>query len=94
MVWLRLQEAGLPLWLRPYEVLCTSNNTSLIELVPNTLSLHAIKARSLPGTSLRAHFTARYGEVSSGLGRCRCCEHSLRHCITAWHPVMGIWIGQ
>ena len=66
------QEAGLPLWLRPYEVLCTSNQTSLIELVPNTLSLHAIKARSLPDTSLRAHFTARYGEVRTLPQRLSC----------------------
>ena len=58
------QEAGLPLWLRPYEVLVTSNRTSLIELVPNTLSIHAIKAKSPANTSLRAHFIARYGLVS------------------------------
>jgi len=58
------QEAGLPLWLKPYEVLVTSNRTSLIELVPNTLSIHAIKAKSPANTSLRAHFIARYGLVS------------------------------
>jgi phosphatidylinositol 4-kinase len=57
------QEAGLPLWLRPYEVLVTSNRTSLIELVPNTLSIHAVKAKSPANTSLRAHFIARYGAV-------------------------------
>ena len=59
----RQQEAGLPLWLRPYEVLVTSNRTSLIELVPNTLSIHAVKAKSPANTSLRAHFIARYGAV-------------------------------
>ena len=58
------QEAGLPLWLRPYEVLVTSNRTSLIELVPNAVSIHAIKAKSPANTSLRAHFIARYGLVS------------------------------
>ena len=58
------QEAGLPLWLRPYEVLVTSNRTALIEMVPNAPSLHTIKSRSPPGTSLAAHFFAKFGRVS------------------------------
>ncbi|KAK9162615.1 hypothetical protein Syun_003517 [Stephania yunnanensis] len=37
------QEAGLPLWLRPYEVLVTSSYTALIETIPNTASIHSIK---------------------------------------------------
>ena len=57
------QEAGLPLWLRPYEVLVTSNRTALIEMVPNAPSLHTIKSRSAPGTSLAAHFFAKFGRV-------------------------------
>ena len=58
-----IQEAQLPLWLRPYEVLVTSNRTALIELIPDSLSIHTIKAKSLPGTSLRDHFMARHGQV-------------------------------
>ena len=58
-----LQEAQLPLWLRPYEVLVTSNRTALIELIPDSLSIHTIKAKSPPGTSLRDHFIARHGQV-------------------------------
>ena len=61
-----LQEAQLPLWLRPYEVLVTSNRTALIELIPDSLSIHTIKAKSPPGTSLRDHFNARHRQV-----RCR-----------------------
>lgn len=33
------QEAGLPLWLRPYEVLVTSSYTALIETIPDTVVL-------------------------------------------------------
>lgn len=33
------QEAGLPLWLRPYEVLVTSSYTALIETIPDTVCL-------------------------------------------------------
>lgn len=58
-----LQETQLPLWLRPYEVLVTSNRTALIELIPDSLSIHTIKAKSPPGTSLRDHFIARHGQV-------------------------------
>ncbi|KAL0039390.1 hypothetical protein WJX79_005779 [Trebouxia sp. C0005] len=56
------QEAQLPLWLRPYEVLVTSNRTALIELIPDSLSIHTIKAKSPPGASLRDHFIARHGQ--------------------------------
>ena len=33
-------DSGLPLQLRPYEVLVTSNRTALIQLVPDSLSIH------------------------------------------------------
>lgn len=58
------QEAGLPLWLRPYEVLVTSSYTALIETIPDTASLHAIKSRHPNITSLREFFTDKYKENS------------------------------
>ncbi|KAJ4715294.1 Phosphatidylinositol 4-kinase beta 1-like [Melia azedarach] len=58
------QEAGLPLWLRPYEVLVTSSYTALIETIPDTASLHSIKSRYPNITSLRDFFVAKYQENS------------------------------
>ncbi|XP_057418596.1 phosphatidylinositol 4-kinase beta 1-like isoform X2 [Lotus japonicus] len=58
------QEAGLPLWLRPYEVLCTSSYTALIETIPDTASLHSIKSRYHGISSLREFFIAKYQEDS------------------------------
>ncbi|XP_061970249.1 phosphatidylinositol 4-kinase beta 1-like [Populus nigra] len=58
------QEAGVPLWLRPYEVLCTSSYTALIETIPDTASIHSIKSRYPDITSLRDFFVAKYGENS------------------------------
>ncbi|XP_052620227.1 phosphatidylinositol 4-kinase beta 1 isoform X1 [Lactuca sativa] len=58
------QEAGLPLWLRPYEVLVTSSYTALIETIPDTASLHSIKSRYPDITSLRDFFIAKYQENS------------------------------
>ncbi|AES72851.2 phosphatidylinositol 4-kinase beta [Medicago truncatula] len=58
------QEAGLPLWLRPYEVLCTSSYTALIETIQDTASLHSIKSRYLNISSLREFFIAKYEEDS------------------------------
>ncbi|CAN6466485.1 unnamed protein product [Victoria cruziana] len=60
------QEAGLPLWLRPYEVLVTSSYTALIETIPDTASLHAIKSRFPNITSLRDFFSAKFQENSPG----------------------------
>nr|XP_043614981.1 phosphatidylinositol 4-kinase beta 1-like isoform X2 [Erigeron canadensis] len=59
------QEAGLPLWLRPYEVLVTSSYTALIETIPDTASLHSIKSRFPDVLSLRDFFIAKYQENSS-----------------------------
>ncbi|OMO57128.1 hypothetical protein CCACVL1_25977 [Corchorus capsularis] len=59
------QEAGLPLWLRPYEVLVTSSYTALIETIPDTASLHSIKSRYPNISSLRDFFSAKYQENSS-----------------------------
>ncbi|CAA0823310.1 Phosphatidylinositol 4-kinase beta 1 [Striga hermonthica] len=58
------QEAGLPLWLRPYEVLVTSSYTALIETIPDTASLHSIKSRFPNISSLRDFFVAKYQENS------------------------------
>ncbi|KAG0464661.1 hypothetical protein HPP92_018825 [Vanilla planifolia] len=58
------QEAGLPLWLRPYEVLVTSSYTALIETIPDTASIHSIKSRFSNISSLRDYFVAKYEENS------------------------------
>ncbi|XP_042492203.1 phosphatidylinositol 4-kinase beta 1-like isoform X2 [Macadamia integrifolia] len=58
------QEAGLPLWLRPYEVLVTSSYTALIETIPDTASLHSIKSRFPTISSLREFFVEKYEENS------------------------------
>ncbi|XP_020246312.1 phosphatidylinositol 4-kinase beta 1-like [Asparagus officinalis] len=58
------QEAGLPLWLRPYEILVTSSYTALIETIPDTASIHAIKSRFPNISSLRDYFISKYEENS------------------------------
>ncbi|EFN58631.1 hypothetical protein CHLNCDRAFT_34245 [Chlorella variabilis] len=66
-------EAQLPLWLRPYEVLPTSNRTALIEMVPNAPSIHALKSKHAPGTSLRDHLAAKFGVGSAAFQRAQRC---------------------
>lgn len=58
------QEAGLPLWLRPYEVIVTSAYTALIETIPDTASIHSIKSRFPNISSLRDYYVAKYEENS------------------------------
>ncbi|VTZ67341.1 phosphatidylinositol 4-kinase, putative [Plasmodium chabaudi chabaudi] len=38
--------AGLPLWLRPYEILVTGSNSGIIEYVPDTCSVDSLKKKS------------------------------------------------
>lgn len=58
------EEAGLPLWLRPYDILVTSNLTALIEMIPNAPSIHNVKSSfSDPDMTLRSHFLGKYGHA-------------------------------
>lgn len=41
------RKAKLPLWLRPYQVLATSYDSGLIEMVPDTTSLHGLKKQMM-----------------------------------------------
>jgi len=41
-------------------VLVTSQHTALIEFIPDSPAIHTVKQRSPPGTSLSAHFFAKF----------------------------------
>eukprot|EP00730_Choanoeca_flexa_P004181 TRINITY_DN11621_c0_g1_i11.p1 TRINITY_DN11621_c0_g1~~TRINITY_DN11621_c0_g1_i11.p1 ORF type:complete len:1015 (+),score=215.08 TRINITY_DN11621_c0_g1_i11:2219-5263(+) len=49
----------LALWLRPLQILVTSNNSGLIEVIGSAVSLHQTKRRS--GDSLLAYFEQEFG---------------------------------
>jgi phosphatidylinositol 4-kinase len=51
-----LAESKAKLWLRPYDILVISHNSGLIELVPDALSLDALKKNCPDWTSLRDFF--------------------------------------
>lgn len=55
------QQAKLPLWLRPYEVLVTSADSGLIEYVPGSLSVDTLKKR-VPGQTLAEIFKAAFAD--------------------------------
>ncbi|KXZ46991.1 hypothetical protein GPECTOR_39g485 [Gonium pectorale] len=82
------REAGLPLWVRHYEVLVTSNKTALIEMVPNTLSIHTIKSRSPSGTSLSDHFFAKFGK--SGTPGCTAAQRRFTESLAAYSLICYI----
>lgn len=39
------KKAGLPIYLRPYEILITSGSSAAIEFIPDTVSLNALKKK-------------------------------------------------
>jgi phosphatidylinositol kinase/protein kinase (PI-3 family) len=56
------------LFVRPYEIVCLSNDSGLIEPILNTVSLHQIKKSS--NKSLREYFIDEYGgELSDNFQR-------------------------
>ena len=60
IVW---QEEDVDLWVRPYKIICLSNDSGLIEPILNTVSLHQIKKNS--NKSLKDYFIDEYGCVDS-----------------------------
>ncbi|EDW73638.1 uncharacterized protein Dwil_GK17653, isoform A [Drosophila willistoni] len=56
------QEEHVDLWVRPYKIVCLSNDSGLIEPILNTVSLHQIKKNS--NKSLRDYFIDEYGPVT------------------------------
>mmetsp|Transcript_11841 Transcript_11841/g.13026 ORF Transcript_11841/g.13026 Transcript_11841/m.13026 type:complete len:673 (+) Transcript_11841:137-2155(+) len=56
------KESKLPLYVRPYRILATSNSVGIIETIPDTISIHQLKA-SAP--TIREHFLEKYGGADS-----------------------------
>jgi phosphatidylinositol 4-kinase len=50
------KNAEIPLKLKPYEILITSPTSGLIEFIPNTISIDALKKKIFPETSLNIFF--------------------------------------
>jgi phosphatidylinositol 4-kinase len=46
--------AGLPLYVLPFDVLVTSAGTALIQLIPDSTSIHSVKARSAAAAAAAA----------------------------------------
>lgn len=55
------RDAKLDLWMRPYDILAISPEAGLIEAVPDTISLHALKKRDPNFTTLNDFFIRRFG---------------------------------
>ncbi|XP_058464566.1 phosphatidylinositol 4-kinase beta isoform X2 [Malaya genurostris] len=60
LIW---EEEKVDLWVRPYKIVCLSNDSGLIEPILNTVSLHQIKKNS--NKSLSDYFVDEYGDMDS-----------------------------
>ncbi|OAD59503.1 Phosphatidylinositol 4-kinase beta [Eufriesea mexicana] len=57
------QDEHVPLWLRPYKILCLSNDSGLIEPILNTVSLHQVKKQCQ--LTLYQYFEREFGPSTS-----------------------------
>lgn len=57
LIW---EEENVNLWVRPYKIVCLSNDSGLIEPILNTVSLHQIRKHS--NKSLYEYFVDEYGD--------------------------------
>uniref|UniRef100_A0A182JLU1 Phosphatidylinositol 4-kinase beta n=1 Tax=Anopheles atroparvus TaxID=41427 RepID=A0A182JLU1_ANOAO len=64
LIW---DEEKVGLWVRPYRIVCLSNDSGLIETIVNTVSLHQIKKNS--NKSLKDYFVDEYGAPETDLFR-------------------------
>lgn len=60
LIW---QEENVGVWVRPYKIVCFSNDSGLIEPILNTVSLHQIKKNS--NKSLTDYFVDEYGAAET-----------------------------
>lgn len=56
---------GIPLWVRPYEILATGPNCGLIEVVSDALSIHGVKEKIGPGSVMKDYFKLQFGKEKS-----------------------------
>ncbi len=66
--------AGVPVWLRPYDILSTDEDGGIIEAVPDTVSVHALKEKDEAFTTLDDWFVryfrrGRHAEKRDSLAR-------------------------
>ncbi|KAG5345347.1 PI4KB kinase, partial [Acromyrmex heyeri] len=57
------QDEQVPLWVRPYKILCLSNDSGLIEPILNTVSLHQVKKQCQ--LTLFQYFEREFGPFTS-----------------------------
>lgn len=55
-------QAKLSLWLKPYEIVATGPNCGLIEVVTDALSIHSIKEKMGPNSTLLDYFRRQFGQ--------------------------------
>ena len=58
-----LRQARVPVWLRPYEILATSLSAGIVEAVPDSISLDALKRADPFFTDLNNWFERHFGGV-------------------------------
>lgn len=59
------QDAKLPLWLKPYEIMATGQHCGLIEVCSDALSISSIKEKTGPNTTIVNYFNDQFGKSSS-----------------------------
>lgn len=53
--------AGIPIWLRAYQILSTSSDSGLIETVTDAISIDSIKKKTADVSTLQDYFVGRFG---------------------------------
>ena len=50
------EDVGIPLYLRPYDIIVTSNNSGFIEYIPDTISIDQLKKKLPNGWTLKTFY--------------------------------------
>ncbi|KAA8491352.1 Phosphatidylinositol 4-kinase [Porphyridium purpureum] len=59
------KEENVDVFVRPFSIMCVNADAGLVELVPNSASLHNVKKKTPHFTSLRNYFERTYGAPST-----------------------------
>eukprot|EP01138_Halocafeteria_seosinensis_P013399 gb/GECG01013685.1/.p1 GENE.gb/GECG01013685.1/~~gb/GECG01013685.1/.p1 ORF type:complete len:1276 (+),score=172.66 gb/GECG01013685.1/:1-3828(+) len=78
------KDAGVPVWLRAYDILATCRDGGLIEAIPDTISLDALKRGDSSYTSLSQFFERYFNRGKHGEKRLRIAKSNFARSLAAY----------
>ena len=78
---------GCELWLKTYEIIATGQNCGLMEVVSNAMSIHGLKSKMPPNSTLADYFVKQFGAKNTAMykkARDNFCRSLAAYCLITY----------